>query len=165
MSQIHETAIIDDGASIGTGTRIWHWVHVCSSAVIGKDCVLGQNVYVGGNVSIGDGCKVQNNVSVYEGVTLHKGVFVGPSAVFTNVTNPRALIEKKNEFQKTVVEDFATIGANATILCGVTIGKGAMIAAGAVVTHDVPEYTLVKGVPARVSGIVDYEGNVINRSG
>lgn len=158
MSQIHESAIVDSGAQIGRGTQIWHWVHICSGAEIGENCVLGQNVYVGGRARIGNGCKVQNNVSVYDGVTLKDGVFVGPSAVFTNVINPRALIERKEEFRETVVGRGATIGANATILCGVRIGEYAMVAAGAVVTRDVPDYTLVKGVPARKAGTVSAEG-------
>ncbi len=160
MSQIHESAIVDSGARIGYGTRIWHWVHICSGAEIGENCVLGQNVYVGGRARIGNGCKVQNNVSVYDGVILEDGVFVGPSAVFTNVINPRALIERKEEFRETVVGKGATIGANATILCGLRIGEYAMVAAGAVVTRDVPDYTLVQGVPARKAGKVSAEGEI-----
>ena len=160
MTSIHESAIVDEGAEIGEGSKIWHWVHVCAGARIGKQCTIGQNVFVGGKAVIGDGCKIQNNVSVYDGVVLHDDVFVGPSAVFTNVINPRAEIERKSEFRKTVVRKGATIGANATILCGVNIGKFAMIAAGSVVTKDVNDYALVQGVPATQVGKVDRQGNV-----
>ena len=159
MNQVHETAVIDTDAKIGEGTRVWHWTHICSGAEIGENCVIGQNVFVGGKVKIGSGCKVQNNVSVYDGVVLQDDVFVGPSVVFTNVINPRAFIEKKNEFKETIVEKGATIGANATIVCGVRIGKYAMVAAGAVVTRDVPDYTLVKGVPAKNAGTVNMAGD------
>ena len=162
MNRIHETAIVDEGAVIGSDTFIWHWVHVCAGAEVGDHCVLGQNVYVGGKARIGDKCKIQNNVSVYDGVVLKRGVFVGPSAVFTNVINPRAFLEKKDEFKETIVEEGATIGANATILCGVNIGKYAMVGAGAVVTSDVPDFALVKGVPARISGSVDKNGNIVS---
>lgn len=160
---IHETAIVDEGASVGPDSRIWHWVHVCSGAVIGSRCVLGQNVFVGGAAVIGDGCKVQNNVSVYDGVTLEENVFVGPSAVFTNVINPRASIEKKAEFRNTLVKEGATIGANATIVCGVTVGKYAMVAAGSVVTRDVEDYSLVAGVPARKIGVVNEQGETVSQ--
>lgn len=148
----HPTAIVDDGATIGAGSRIWHFVHVCAGARIGKGVSLGQGVFVGNRVVIGDGCKVQNNVSVYDNVTLEDGVFCGPSMVFTNVYNPRALIERKDEYRETRVKRSATLGANCTIVCGVTIGEFAFIGAGAVVTRDVPDFALVTGVPARQTG-------------
>jgi UDP-2-acetamido-3-amino-2,3-dideoxy-glucuronate N-acetyltransferase len=147
----HPTAIIDDGASIGDGSRIWHFCHVSAGARIGRDCVLGQNVYIG-RVTIGDRVKIQNNVSVYDGVELSDGVFCGPSCVFTNVVNPRAEVERKHEFRVTRVGRGATIGANATILCGITLGDYAFVGAGAVVTRDVPAYALMTGVPARAAG-------------
>lgn len=155
---IHPTAIVDDGARIGTGSRIWHWVHVCSSAVIGERCSLGQGVFIGNHVVLGDNVKVQNNVSIYEGVTLEDGVFCGPSCVFTNVINPRAEIERKTEYRKTVVRRGATIGANATIVCGHTLGEYCFIAAGAVVTQDVPPHALMAGVPARRIGWMSQAG-------
>lgn len=151
---VHETAVVDDGASIGAGTRIWHFSHISANAKIGENCNLGQNVYVGRGVEIGDNCKIQNNVSVYEGVSLEDGVFCGPSCVFTNVINPRAEIERKHEFKTTLVRRGATIGANATILCGTTIGEYALIGAGAVVTKDVPDYCVVIGGQAGISGFV-----------
>lgn len=157
-SFIHTTAIIDDGASIGEGTRIWHFCHVMPSAVIGQNCILGQNVFVDNNVSIGDDVKIQNNVSVYNGVVLEDDVFIGPSVVFTNVINPRSFIERKQEFKKTLVQKGASIGANATILCGITIGAYAMIGAGAVVTKDVPAYALMVGNPAKRIGKVNEAG-------
>ncbi len=148
----HETAIIDDGAEIGEGSRIWHWVHVCGGAKIGKGVSLGQNVFVGNKVVIGDRCKIQNNVSVYDNVYLDEGVFCGPSMVFTNVYNPRSLIERKDQYRDTRVGRGATLGANCTIVCGITIGAHAFVAAGAVVHRDVPDYALVAGVPARQIG-------------
>lgn len=151
---VHPTAVVDSGAEVGPGTKIWHFSHVMSGARIGRDCVLGQNVFVGRNVIIGDRCKIQNNVSVYQGVTLEEGVFCGPSMVFTNVINPRSEIERKDEFRPTLVKRSATLGANSTIICGVTIGRYAFVGAGAVVTKDVPDYALVVGVPARVAGWV-----------
>lgn len=151
---IHETAVVDAPAVIGEGTSIWHFSHVSENAAIGANCSIGQNVFVGRGVIIGDGCKIQNNVSVYEGVTLEDGVFCGPSMVFTNVINPRAEIERKDEFKKTLVRRGATIGANATIVCGVTIGRCAFIGAGAVVTRDVSDYALVLGNPARQTGFM-----------
>lgn len=149
---IHPTAIVDPGAQIGDGTRIWHWVHVCSGAQIGSGVSLGQNVFVGNHVVIGDRCKIQNNVSVYDNVTLEDGVFCGPSMVFTNVFNPRSLISRKSEYRNTLVKRGATLGANSTIVCGVSIGEFAFIGAGAVITKDVHPYALMAGVPARQSG-------------
>ena len=149
---IHPSAIVDEGAQIGEGSRVWHFVHVCGGARIGKGVSLGQNVFVGNKVAIGDHCKVQNNVSVYDNVTLEEGVFCGPSMVFTNVYNPRSLIERKSEYRNTLVKKGATLGANCTIVCGVTIGEYAFVGAGAVVNKDVPAYALMVGVPARQIG-------------
>lgn len=148
----HSSAVIDDGAEIGEGSRVWHFVHVCSGARVGKGVSLGQNVFVGNKVVVGDRCKIQNNVSLYDNVTLEEGVFCGPSMVFTNVHNPRALIERKSEYRNTLVKRGATLGANCTIVCGVSIGEHAFIGAGAVVTQDVKAYALVVGVPARQVG-------------
>lgn len=155
---IHPTAIVDDGARIGAGSRIWHWVHVCGGARIGERCSLGQNVFIGNRVTLGDNVKVQNNVSVYDDVTLEDGVFCGPSCVFTNVVNPRAEIERKSEYRPTVVERGATIGANATIVCGHRLGAYCFVAAGAVVTKDVPAFALMAGVPARRIGWMSRAG-------
>jgi UDP-2-acetamido-3-amino-2,3-dideoxy-glucuronate N-acetyltransferase len=149
---VHPTAIVDDGARVGPGTRIWHWVHVSGGAVIGDNCSLGQNVYVGNRVVIGNGVKIQNNVSVYDNVRLEDDVFCGPSMVFTNVYNPRSAVERKSEYRDTVVRRGATLGANCTIVCGVTIGEFAFIGAGAVVNRDVPAFALVVGVPGRQIG-------------
>jgi len=154
----HETAVLDEGCRIGDGTRIWHFTHVMAEAVVGKNCVLGQNVMVANRVMIGDNVKIQNNISVYEGVACEDDVFLGPSVVFTNVINPRAFIERKHEFRQTLVRKGASIGANATILCGHTIGRYALVGAGAVVTHDVPDYALVTGNPARQIGWVSEYG-------
>lgn len=149
---VHPSAIVDEGAQIGEGSRVWHFVHVCSGARIGKGVSLGQNVFVGNKVSIGDNCKVQNNVSVYDNVTLEEGVFCGPSMVFTNVYNPRSLIERKSEYRDTLVKKGATLGANCTVVCGVTIGEYAFIGAGAVINKNVPAYALMVGVPAKQIG-------------
>ena len=149
---IHPSAIVDTGAQIGEGTRVWHWVHVCGGARIGKNCSLGQNVFVANRVVIGDNVKIQNNVSVYDEVTLEDGVFCGPSMVFTNVYNPRSEIARKDEYRKTLVKRGATLGANCTVVCGVTIGEYAFIGAGAVVNRDVPDFALMLGVPARQAG-------------
>ncbi|MDR5609622.1 MULTISPECIES: acyltransferase [unclassified Arsenophonus] len=148
----HPSAIIDEGAQIGNGTRIWHFVHVCGGAVIGENVSLGQNVFVGNRVIIGNYCKIQNNVSVYDNVILEEGVFCGPSMVFTNVYNPRSLIERKDQYQNTLIKKGATLGANCTIVCGITIGKFAFIGAGAVVNKDVSDYALMVGVPAKQIG-------------
>jgi len=148
----HPSAIVDDGAVIGEGSRVWHFAHVCGGARIGRGVSLGQNVFVGNRVIIGDHCKVQNNVSVYDNVTLEEGVFCGPSMVFTNVHNPRALIERKDEYRDTLVRKGASLGANCTIVCGVTVGQYAFVAAGAVITRDVPDFALMAGVPARQMG-------------
>lgn len=148
----HSSAIVDDGAQIGEGSRVWHFVHVCGGARIGRGVSLGQNVFIGNQVVIGDNCKVQNNVSVYDNVTLEEGVFCGPSMVFTNVYNPRSLIERKDQYRNTLVKKGATLGANCTIVCGVTLGEYAFVGAGAVVNKDVPAYALMVGVPAKQIG-------------
>ena len=151
-ASIHSSAIIDDGALIGEDSRIWHFAHVCAGAKIGKGVSLGQNTFVGNKVVIGDNCKIQNNVSVYDNVTLEEGVFCGPSMVFTNVYNPRSLIERKNEYRNTLIKRGATLGANCTIVCGNTVGEFAFVGAGAVVNRDIPDYALVVGVPAKQIG-------------
>ena len=148
----HESAIVDAGAQIGEGSRVWHFVHVCGGAKIGQGVSLGQNVFVGNKVVIGDHCKVQNNVSVYDNVTLEKGVFCGPSMVFTNVYNPRSLIDRKDQYRNTLVKRGATLGANCTIVCGITIGEYSFVGAGAVINKDVPAYALMVGVPAKQIG-------------
>lgn len=148
----HPSAIVDDGAVIGDDSRVWHFVHVCAGARIGKGVSLGQNVFVGNKVVIGDRCKIQNNVSVYDNVTLEEGVFCGPSMVFTNVYNPRSLVERKDEYRDTLVKRGATLGANCTVVCGITIGEFAFIGAGALVNKTVPAYALMVGVPARQIG-------------
>ena len=149
---IHNSAVIDKGATIGSNTYIWHFSHVCSAAVIGDNCSLGQNVFVGNTVTIGNNVKIQNNVSVYDNVTLEDDVFCGPSMVFTNVLNPRSAISRKSEYRPTLIKKGATLGANCTIVCGVTVGQYAFIGAGAVVTKDVPDFALMTGVPAKHSG-------------
>ena len=160
--QKHETAIIDEGALIGEGSSIWHWVHVCGGAIIGRDCSLGQNVFVGNQVSIGNNVKIQNNVSVYDNVTIEDDVFCGPSMVFTNVYNPRSAITRKNEYKDTLIKQGATLGANCTIVCGVAIGKYAFVAAGAVINRDVPDYALMVGVPAKQIGWMSEYGEKLD---
>lgn len=155
---VHASAIVDPGAIIGVGTRIWHWTHVSAGARIGRACSLGQNVYVGNRVVIADHCKIQNNVSVYDNVTLEEGVFCGPSMVFTNVYNPRAEISRKDEYRDTLIRRGATLGANCTIICGVTVGRYAFVAAGAVVRQDVPDFALIGGVPGRQLGWMSRHG-------
>ncbi len=161
---IHESSYVDDGVEIGDNTKIWHFCHIQSGAVIGEKCSLGQNVNISNNVIIGNEVKIQNNVSVYEGVAIEDGVFLGPSCVFTNDLTPRARYPKGHEnYKKTCIKEGASIGANATIVCGHIVGKYAMVAAGAVVTKDVPDYALVAGVPARVVGKVDEKGNIVEK--
>jgi len=155
---IHPTAIVDDGAVLGEDCRVWHWVHISAGARIGARCSFGQNVYVGNDVAIGDNVKIQNNVSVYDAVTLEDDVFCGPSMVFTNVYNPRAAVVRKDEYRRTLVRRGATLGANATIVCGITIGRHAFVGAGAVVQKDVPDFALVVGVPARQVGWMSCHG-------
>jgi UDP-2-acetamido-3-amino-2,3-dideoxy-glucuronate N-acetyltransferase len=157
----HPSAIVDEGAQIGEGSRVWHFVHVCGGAKIGKGVSLGQNVFVGNKVLIGDHCKIQNNVSVYDNVTLEEGVFCGPSMVFTNVYNPRSLIERKSEYRDTLVKKGATLGANCTIVCGTTVGEYSFVGAGAVVNKDVKPYALMVGVPARQIGWMSQYGEQI----
>ncbi len=155
---VHPSSIVDQGAQIGGGTRIWHFCHLMPTCRIGEDCNIGQNVFIDNNTVIGNGVKIQNNVSVYNGVVIEDGVFLGPSMVFTNVINPRSFIERKNEFKKTLIRKGATVGANATIICGVEIGAFSLIGAGAVVTKDVPAYALMMGNPARQKGWVSEAG-------
>ena len=162
---VHPTAIVDEGATIGKGTKIWHWTHICAGARIGEDCSFGQNVYVANNVVIGNSVKVQNNVSIYDAVTLEDGVFCGPSMVFTNVINPRGHISRKDSYLRTLVRRGATIGANATIVCGIEIGAFAFVGAGAVVTSKVDEYSLVLGNPARRVGWICACGVKLNGFG
>lgn len=158
LFSVHSTAIVDPGAQIGERTRIWHWVHICAGARIGQDCSFGQNVYVGNDVVIGNNVKVQNNVSIYDAVTLEDDVFCGPSVVFTNVYNPRSAVIRKSEYRFTIVQRGATLGANSTIVCGVTIGAFAFVAAGAVVNRNVKPYALMAGVPARQIGWMSEHG-------
>ncbi|MFA5326691.1 MAG: DapH/DapD/GlmU-related protein [Prolixibacteraceae bacterium] len=155
----HETAVIDPGCSIGEGTKIWHFSHIMSNCIIGQNCSIGQNVVISPEVSIGNRVKIQNNVSVYTGVICEDDVFLGPSAVFTNVINPRSAIIRKNEYKKTLVQKGATIGANSTIICGITIGKFSFVGAGAVVTKNIPDYALVVGNPARQTGWMSEYGH------
>ncbi len=156
---VHESAYVDQPSQIGEGTKIWHFCHVLANTTIGRDCSFGQNVMAGPDVSIGDGCKIQNNVSIYKGVTLEDRVFCGPSCVFTNVLTPRAGVERKDEFAPTLVREGASIGANATIVCGTTVGRYCLIAAGAVVAKDVPDFALMAGVPAKRIGWVSESGD------
>lgn len=163
---VHPTSTVDEPAEIGEGTRIWHFTHIMSGARIGKNCIIGQNVFIGSGTVLGNNIKIQNNVSVYDGVILEDDVFCGPSMVFTNVFNPRSFISRKKEFRKTLVKKGATIGANATIICGSTIGRYAFIGAGSVVTKDVPDYALVYGNPGRVKGwICECAEEIVFRSG
>lgn len=159
---IHETAIVDDGAQLGEGCSVWHWAHICAGAVIGKSCSLGQNVFVGNKVLIGDNVKVQNNVSVYDNVTLEDDVFCGPSMVFTNVYNPRSAVSRKDEYRDTLVQKGATLGANSTIVCGVTIGEHAFVGAGTLINKDVPAYALMVGVPAKQIGWMNAFGERVD---
>ncbi len=161
---VHESSYVDDDVEIGEDTRIWYFCHIQSGARIGKNCSMGQNVNVSNNVTIGDNCRIQNNVSIYEGVTLEDDVFCGPSCVFTNDLMPRAAFPKRHEnYEKTVIGKGACIGANATIVCGHNLGKYSMVAAGAVVTRDVPDYALVAGVPARIIAYVSEQGDIVRR--
>ncbi len=163
---VHESSYIDDDVIIGDGAKIWHFCHIQSGAMIGENTTIGQNVNISNNVTIGKGVKIQNNVSVYEGVTIEDYVFLGPSCVFTNDLTPRAEYPKgRSKYVPTIIKRGATIGANVTIVCGHTIGKYAMVAAGALVTKDVPDYCLAQGVPARVCGRVDEKGNIVSRQG
>ena len=161
--EVHKSAYVDDGCEIGAGTRIWHFCHILSGSKIGRNCSLGQNVMVGPDVAIGDNCKIQNNVSIYKGVTLEQGVFCGPSCVFTNVLTPRAEVDRKDEYAPTLVRRGATIGANATIVCGNILGRYCTIGAGAVVTTDVPDHALMVGVPARRVGWVSRSGGILGK--
>ena len=161
---VHESSYIDEPCEIGKGTKIWHFTHILPNAKIGENCIIGQNVSIGSDVIIGNKCKIQNNVSLYKGVRLEDGVFCGPSSVFTNVINPRAEVERKNEFKPTLVRRGVTIGANATIICGIELGEYAFIAAGAVVTKTVPPFALMAGVPARRIGWVSRAGEKLDDS-
>jgi UDP-2-acetamido-3-amino-2,3-dideoxy-glucuronate N-acetyltransferase len=160
--KVHETAILDDGAQIGDGSKIWHWVHVCGDAKIGLNVTLGQNVFVGNNAIIGNNCKIQNNVSIFDSVHLEDNVFCGPSVVFTNVYNPRSQFVRNNQYRKTLIQKGATLGANATILCGITIGEFAFIGAGSLVNKNVPAFALVVGVPAKQIGWMSKYGEKLD---
>jgi UDP-2-acetamido-3-amino-2,3-dideoxy-glucuronate N-acetyltransferase len=158
---LHDSSFVDENVTVGEGTKIWHFSHVLTNSIVGKGCIIGQNVMIGPDVSVGNHCKIQNNVSIFKGVTLEDDVFCGPSCVFTNVYNPRAFIEKKSEFRPTLVKKGATIGANATIICGATIGQYALVGAGSVVKADVPDYAVVAGVPSKQVGWVCRCGNTL----
>ncbi len=160
----HETAVIDEGAQIGAGTKIWHFAHICAGAVIGERCIFGQNTMVAPGVTIGNNVKAQNNVAIYTGTTIEDDVFLGPSCVLTNVTNPRSQINRRNLYEPTRIRRGATIGANATLVCGITLGRYAFIAAGAVVTKDVPDYGLVTGVPSRHQGWMSRHGHLLGKA-
>ena len=160
--KIHPSSVVDDGAIIGEGTAIWHFSHICSGAVIGKNCSIGQNVLVADNAILGNGVKIQNNVAIYGGVTVEDDVFLGPSCVLTNVTNPRSQVSRKTLYEKTLIRRGATIGANATIVCGITLGRYCFIGAGAVVTKDVPDYGLVLGNPGKLSGFMSRHGHKLH---
>ena len=160
--QKHKTAIVDRGAKIGNDTKIWHWTHISKGAKIGSKVTIGQNVFVASNVVIGNKCKIQNNVSIYDNVSLEEGVFCGPSMVFTNIKNPRSLIDRKNEFKNTLIKKGATLGANCTIICGIKIGEFAFVGAGAVVNKDIPSYALVTGVPAKQIGWISEYGKKLD---
>ena len=162
MITIHPTAIVDPGAQLGTGTRVWHWSHISAGAKIGEHCSFGQNVYVGNDVKIGNNVKVQNNVSIYDSVTIEDDVFCGPSMVFTNVYNPRSAVIRKEEYRPTLIKKGATLGANCTIVCGVTVGEYAFAAAGAVINRDVKPYALMAGVPAKQIGWMSEYGEKLN---
>lgn len=161
---VHESAYVDDNVEIGEGTKVWHFAHLLPGTRVGKNCSIGQNVMIGPDVSVGDNCKIQNNVALYKGVELEDGVFCGPSCVFTNVLNPRSEVERKNEYRPTLVRRGATIGANATIVCGYELGAYCTIGAGAVVTKDVPEFALMVGVPARRIGWVSRAGEILDET-
>lgn len=163
-AKVHESAYVDEGATVGNGTKIWHFAHILPNTRVGERCSIGQNVMIGPKVDVGHGCKIQNNVSLYEGVVLEDDVFCGPSCVFTNVINPRAFVERKAEFKRTLVRRGAAIGANATIVCGVELGEYCFIAAGAVVTRDVPAFALMAGVPARRIGWMSHDGERLDGS-
>ena len=160
--QVHQTAIVEEGAKIGANSKIWHWTHVCAGAEIGSEVSLGQNVYVANKVVIGNRCKIQNNVSIYDNIYLDEGVFCGPSMVFTNVYNPRSLISRKDEYKDTFIKKGVTLGANCTIICGITIEKFAFVAAGAVINKDVPAYALMAGVPAKQIGWMSEYGEKLD---
>ena len=159
--QIHPTSIVDEGAKIGENTKIWHWTHICSGAEIGRNCTLGQNVFIGNKVKVGNNTKIQNNVSIFDNITIEKNVFCGPSMVFTNVYNPRSEVDRKNEYKKTIVKEGATLGANCTIVCGVTINRYAFVGAGALINKDVKQFALMAGVPARQIGWMSAYGEKI----
>lgn len=161
---VHDTARVDEGALIGAGTKVWHFSHIMPGAVVGKRCSIGQNVNIGSKAVVGNGVKVQNNVSIYDSIVIEDDVFCGPSCVFTNVVNPRAFVERKTEYKETLIKKGASIGANATVVCGVTLGEYCFIGAGAVITKDVPAYALMVGVPAKQKGWVSREGEILDES-